>query len=50
MTDLPELIAELKWCYENGSGGPRTKAALKWALDAAEEEERDREDAEEMKL
>lgn len=34
MTDLPEVRAELQWCYDEGSGGPRTKAALKWAVEA----------------
>lgn len=35
-TDLPEVKSELRWCLENGSYGPRTGAALQWALSMIE--------------
>jgi hypothetical protein len=34
MSDAPELKAELQWCIDNGTYGPRTGAALRWALEA----------------
>jgi hypothetical protein len=34
--DWQDLKAELKWCLDEGSGGPRTKAALKWAVEMIE--------------
>lgn len=36
-TEVAELTAELHWCIENGSRGPRTEAALRWALEAIED-------------
>lgn len=36
MTDIDQLKAELRWCIENGSHGPRTEAALRWALETLE--------------
>jgi hypothetical protein len=36
MKDLDELKAELQWAIENGTYGPRTGAALRWALEALE--------------
>lgn len=44
MTDLVELKAELKWCIENGNRGPRTEAALMWALELVEALELERSD------
>jgi hypothetical protein len=35
-TDLPEVKSELQWCIDNGMHGPRTEAALRWALEALE--------------
>lgn len=46
MVDLAELKAELKWCLENGNRGPRTEAALLWALELVEEMELEREKVE----
>lgn len=37
MTDLQELKAELQWCLEHGNRGPRTEAALLWALEVVNE-------------
>jgi hypothetical protein len=34
--DLPEIKSELRWCIDNGTYGPRTGAALRWALEALE--------------
>jgi hypothetical protein len=36
MTSETDLIAELKWCIENGSYGPRTGAVLAEALEFIE--------------
>jgi hypothetical protein len=36
MPDLSELKAELRYCLENGMFGPRTGAALQWALEELE--------------
>lgn len=36
MTDLDQLKAELQWCIANASG-PRTEAALLWALELVAE-------------
>jgi hypothetical protein len=38
MKDLDELKAEIQRCIENGTYGPRTGAALRWALEANEAE------------
>ena len=35
-SDLPEVKSELRWCIDNGTYGPRTGAALRWALEAIE--------------
>jgi hypothetical protein len=35
-SDLPEVKSELRWCIDNGTYGPRTGAALRWALEALE--------------
>jgi len=45
MKDLEELKAELKWCVEHGNRGPRTEAALLWAIEVIEELEEKREEA-----
>ncbi|WP_161950080.1 hypothetical protein [Paraburkholderia monticola] len=45
MPEAPELKAELRWCIENGNYGPRTGAALRWALEAIEELEKEGEGA-----
>jgi hypothetical protein len=36
VSDLPEVKSELRWCIDNGTYGPRTGAALRWALEAIE--------------
>ena len=35
--DLPALHEELKFCLDNGMYGPRTGAALLWALELVED-------------
>jgi hypothetical protein len=42
MTSETDLIAELKWCIENGSYGPRTGAVLAEALEFIESVEREK--------
>ncbi|SDH11638.1 hypothetical protein SAMN05216466_107156 [Paraburkholderia phenazinium] len=37
-SDIKPLAAELRWCLANAPG-PRTEAALQWALDTLEEME-----------
>jgi hypothetical protein len=37
MKDLDQLKAELQWCLEHGNRGPRTEAALLWALELVAE-------------
>jgi hypothetical protein len=41
MKDLDVLKAELQWCLNNSNRGPRTEAALRWALELIEELERE---------
>lgn len=43
-SETAELKAELKWCIENGNRGPRTEAALMWALELVEALELERSD------
>jgi hypothetical protein len=35
--DLQPLKAELRFCVENGTYGPRTGATLRWAMETLEE-------------
>lgn len=45
LAELAELKAELQWCLEHGNRGPRTEAALLWALELVAELELDRAEA-----
>lgn len=45
MKDLTALKTELRWCLEHGNRGPRTEAALIWALETIDEIEAGKADA-----
>jgi hypothetical protein len=45
MKDIDELKAELQWAIANNEERPRTESALKWALEAIEELEKEGEGA-----
>jgi hypothetical protein len=39
LNDLEAVKAELQWCIAEGTYGPRTGAALRWALEMIEQME-----------